>query len=152
MFWRHRAAGFFNKLLALQYKTHESEGAKTAQVQLILTPEQALEAERAARQAGAGGRGPESADSSILEGEMIEGEHTIAPAPEPRAREGSLPYDDQPTIGHIGRYALKYRLGEGGLGTVYAAQDPLLSRLVAIKTVSLELSPEARRRCSVRTA
>ena len=29
-------------LLALQYKTHESEGAKTAQVQLILTPEQAL--------------------------------------------------------------------------------------------------------------
>ncbi len=111
---------------------------------LALTPEQALEAERAARQAGAGGRGPESADSSILEGEMIEGEHTIAPAPEPRAREGSLPYDDQPTIGHIGRYALKYRLGEGGLGTVYAAQDPLLSRLVAIKTVSLELSPEAR--------
>lgn len=111
---------------------------------LALTPEQALEAERAARRAGAGGPGLESADSSILEGEMLEGEHTIAPTPEPRPREGTLPYDDQPTIGHIGRYALKYRLGEGGLGTVYAAQDPLLSRLVAIKTVSLELSPEAR--------
>ena len=26
-----------------------------------------------------------------------------------------------PTIGHIGRYALKYQLGAGGLGTVFAA-------------------------------
>ena len=32
-----------------------------------------------------------------------------------------------PTIGHIGRYALKYQLGTGGLGTVFAAHDPLLS-------------------------
>ena len=31
-----------------------------------------------------------------------------------------------PTIGQIARYALKYTLGEGGLGTVYAAHDPLL--------------------------
>ena len=42
-----------------------------------------------------------------------------------------------PTIGHIGRYALKYRIGAGGLGTVYAADDPLLSRRVAIKTLNL---------------
>ena len=48
------------------------------------------------------------------------------------------------TIGHIGRYALKSRIGEGGLGTVYAAQDPLLSRLIAIKTLSLNISPEQR--------
>src|SRR5207237_4582817 len=47
-------------------------------------------------------------------------------------------------IGHIGRYALKYRIGEGGLGTVYAAHDPLLSRLIAIKTLNLELSAEQR--------
>ena len=40
-----------------------------------------------------------------------------------------------PTMGHIGRYALKDVLGEGGLGTVYAAWDPLLSRAVAIKTL-----------------
>jgi serine/threonine-protein kinase len=53
---------------------------------------------------------------------------------------------DEPleTIGHIGRYALKYRIGEGGLGTVYAAQDPLLSRLIAIKTLNLEIGAEER--------
>jgi serine/threonine-protein kinase len=52
--------------------------------------------------------------------------------------------DQLPTIGHIGRYALKYQIGEGGLGTVYAAHDPLLSRLIAIKTVNLEISAEER--------
>ena len=57
----------------------------------------------------------------------------------------SAPSEEQmPTIGHIGRYALKYRIGEGGLGTVYAAHDPLLSRLIAIKTLNLELSAEER--------
>lgn len=97
-----------------------------------MTPEQALEAERAAlgrsrhddsRFSAPVPLGSDAGDSSILDPVQ---EH------------------DLPTIGHIGRYALKYRLGEGGLGTVYAAQDPLLSRLVAIKTLSLELSPEAR--------
>jgi serine/threonine-protein kinase len=48
----------------------------------------------------------------------------------------SLP-GEMPTIGQIGRYALKYRIGDGGLGTVYAAEDPLLSRRVAIKTLNL---------------
>jgi serine/threonine-protein kinase len=48
------------------------------------------------------------------------------------------------TIGHIGRYALKYQIGEGGLGTVYAAHDPLLSRLIAIKTLNLEIGAEER--------
>ena len=97
-----------------------------------MTPEQALEAERAAlgrsrhddsRFSAPIPLGSDAGDSSILDPDQ---EHEL------------------PTIGHIGRYALKYRLGEGGLGTVYAAQDPLLSRLVAIKTLSLELSPEAR--------
>lgn len=40
-----------------------------------------------------------------------------------------------PTIGHIGRYALKHQLGEGGIDTVFAAHDPLLSRLIAVKTL-----------------
>jgi serine/threonine-protein kinase len=52
----------------------------------------------------------------------------------------STPDTSQPqaaTIGHIGRYALKQRLGEGGLGTVYAAYDPILSRTIAVKTLHL---------------
>src|SRR5687767_14399521 len=52
--------------------------------------------------------------------------------------------DQLPTIGYIGRYALKYQIGEGGLGRVFAAHDPLLSRLIAIKTLNLEISPDER--------
>ena len=59
-----------------------------------------------------------------------------------RTRE--TPDERQPTIGHIGRYALKYQLGEGGLGTVYAAQDPLLSRLIAVKTLHVEIDESER--------
>ncbi len=51
---------------------------------------------------------------------------------------------DLPSIGQIARYDLKYRIGEGGLGTVYAAHDPVLSRLIAIKTVHVEVPPEER--------
>ena len=49
-----------------------------------------------------------------------------------------------PTIGHIGRYALKYQLGSGGLGTVFAAHDPLLSRLIAVKTLNVTIKEEER--------
>jgi serine/threonine-protein kinase len=59
-----------------------------------------------------------------------------APPPDDR------PFEELPTIGHVGRYALKYRLGEGGLGTVYAALDPLLSRAIAVKTLHVEVAPE----------
>ncbi|MFN0184956.1 MAG: serine/threonine-protein kinase [Aquabacterium sp.] len=48
--------------------------------------------------------------------------------------------DGEPTIGHVGRYALKRLIGEGGLGTVYAAWDPILSRAVAVKTLNLQAS------------
>ncbi|MED5621329.1 serine/threonine-protein kinase [Ideonella sp. BN130291] len=61
-----------------------------------------------------------------------------APPPDDR------PFEELPTIGHIGRYALKYRLGEGGLGTVYAALDPLLSRPIAVKMLHVEVAPEHR--------
>lgn len=52
--------------------------------------------------------------------------------------------DPLTTIGHIGRYAIKYKIGEGGLGSVYAAHDPLLSRLIAIKTLNVELKAAQR--------
>jgi serine/threonine-protein kinase len=62
----------------------------------------------------------------------------IPPATTPNVRPEGLP-----TIGHIGRYALKYRIGEGGLGTVYAAHDPLLSRLIAIKTLNVDIPTDS---------
>ena len=43
--------------------------------------------------------------------------------------------EKSPTTAHIGRYALKGPLGRGGLGQVYEAWDPLLSRMVAVKTL-----------------
>ncbi len=46
----------------------------------------------------------------------------------------------RPTLSHIGRYALKQPLGSGGLGTVYEAWDPLLSRVVAVKTLQFDLA------------
>jgi eukaryotic-like serine/threonine-protein kinase len=72
------------------------------------------------------------------------GEALLPPKAGTPAAKDSKPADPLTTIGHIGRYALKYRIGEGGLGTVYAAHDPLLSRLIAIKTLNLEISAEQR--------
>jgi hypothetical protein len=74
---------------------------------------------------------------------LLEDQDTIAetrplPEPDPVDVKASRP-EALPTIGHIGRYALKYVIGEGGLGTVYAAHDPLLSRLIAIKTLHVDL-------------
>jgi len=52
--------------------------------------------------------------------------------------------DHDTKLGCIGRYLLKYKIGEGGLGTVYAAQDPLLSRVIAIKTLNLDVDDSKR--------
>jgi serine/threonine-protein kinase len=40
-----------------------------------------------------------------------------------------------PALGRVGRYVLTLRMGAGGIGTVWAAHDPMLSRVVAIKTL-----------------
>jgi serine/threonine-protein kinase len=92
---------------------------------------------------------------SGFDGEATQFEHThfgltqAAPPAEgdavPLTLDIDLPVDDAtPSIGHISRYALKQQIGKGGLGTVYAAHDPLLSRVIAIKTLHLDIAAEQR--------
>ncbi|MBK7062112.1 MAG: serine/threonine protein kinase [Rubrivivax sp.] len=58
---------------------------------------------------------------------------------------GELPDPaDAPTLSHIGRYAPKRQLGAGGLGAVFEAWDPLLSRAVAVKTLQFDMDLAAR--------
>ena len=51
-----------------------------------------------------------------------------------------LAIEHSPTLSHIGRYALKGPLGQGGLGQVHEAWDPLLSRTVAVKTLQFNIA------------
>ena len=67
---------------------------------------------------------PAGSDSGILDSQ---------PEPADDAVEHS------PTLSHIGRYALKGPLGQGGLGQVHEAWDPLLSRTVAVKTLQFDV-------------
>jgi serine/threonine-protein kinase len=72
------------------------------------------------------------------------GAPAVVPAPVAPAKPAAASIAEAPSIGHIGRYALKTVLGQGGLGTVYAAWDPLLSRTVAVKTLHIDADPAAR--------
>ena len=45
-------------------------------------------------------------------------------------------------LSHLGRYEIVSELGQGAMGVVYKAKDPLIDRLVAIKTINLSLAQE----------
>ncbi|MBI1174770.1 MAG: protein kinase [Sideroxydans sp.] len=45
-------------------------------------------------------------------------------------------------ISHLGRYEVIGELGQGAMGIVYRARDPLIDRVVAIKTINLSLAQE----------
>ncbi|MDD2776557.1 MAG: protein kinase [Gallionella sp.] len=45
-------------------------------------------------------------------------------------------------ISQLGRYEVTDELGQGAMGVVYRAKDPLIDRVVAIKTINLSLAKE----------
>jgi len=47
-------------------------------------------------------------------------------------------------ISHLGRYEIIGELGQGAMGIVYKAKDPLIDRTLAIKTISLNLAMDER--------
>ncbi len=61
-----------------------------------------------------------------------------------RARERLLGRSTPPST--MGRYEIRERLGSGGMGIVYAARDPDLDRIVAVKVLRSRLMPDSQGR------
>lgn len=73
----------------------------------------------------------------LLGDEMVTDYSALAPLEESSPQAPAAPAEPQGGSSHVGRYALSETIGEGGLGRVSAAWDPLLSRELAIKVLQL---------------
>src|SRR5881394_980088 len=80
-----------------------------------------------------GGRLPQLLRSTQL------GRGASALAAGPRPEYPPPPHSHRSTVPSIGRYQIIESLGQGGMGTVYKAFDPLLARIVAVKVISAQL-------------
>ena len=70
------------------------------------------------------------------------------PAPATPAAEERTGRMQKTRLQRIGRFRVKVRLGEGGMGTVFLCEDPSLGRLVAVKVLRDDMrnDPESRER------
>ena len=79
----------------------------------------------------------------VLEADVFDQSHQVSSA-EVESRDSSISLgdisdEDTQTVEHISsHYQVKNLLGEGGMGRVFCAEDPVLRRDVAIKTLLKE--------------
>jgi serine/threonine-protein kinase len=66
----------------------------------------------------------------------------VSEPPSKLDQESEAPAEPEPAR-TIGKYRVLDKLGEGGMGTVYLAQDPVLQRLVAIKVLHPDFATNA---------
>ena len=66
------------------------------------------------------------------------------------ARSSTASRPEAPPLTQIGRYELIGEIGQGGMGQVFRARDPLIERDMAIKTIPMHLDTEARREFEAR--
>jgi hypothetical protein len=62
-------------------------------------------------------------------------------------RPAAAPVDELAPGAQVGRFVVEHKVGEGGMGSVYAAHDPVLDQRVAIKVIRADAcTPVARER------